>query len=126
MPSIFQMTPDELQVARDAAETLIRFRAYLPPDAMLIMLAGRFRNDIRDVPGMGTEGRAHRGRESRSLDELTSIELDTVSGSVDMLLERFTPFMHGPELIRLLNALRDSLNAQKTERARLRASIGAS
>jgi hypothetical protein len=126
MRSISQMTPDELQVARDAAETLIRFRVYLPPDAMLVMLAGRFRDDNRDVLSMEMEGRARRGREFRSLDELTTIELDTVSGSVGLLLDRFTPFMDDPELIRLLSALRDSLNAQKTERDQIRASIGAS
>lgn len=81
MRSLTEMTPDELQEARRAAETLIRFRTYLPPDAILVMVAGRFRDDVRDVLEMEPEPRAYRGQERNSLDELTSGPMVVTSGS---------------------------------------------
>jgi hypothetical protein len=41
----------DLRAAGDAIETLIEFRAYLPPAGPLVMLAGKFRDDIRDALG---------------------------------------------------------------------------
>jgi hypothetical protein len=125
MRSLTEMTPDELEEARRAAETLIRFRAYLPPDAILVMLAGRFRDDVREVLGMEPEPRAYRGQERNSLDEVTSAELNSVAAATGILLDRFTPFMDDPELVTLLLQLRERLNGQKAERAQLQASIGA-
>ena len=48
-----QVTPDELQEAHRAADTLIseRFRSYLP-GRMLPMLAGKFRDDMVEALGM--------------------------------------------------------------------------
>jgi hypothetical protein len=126
MRSMTELPTDALQVARDAAETLIRFRAYLPPGGWLVLLAGKFRDDIRDVLEMETLPPAYRGREHKSPDELTSAELDTVAGAVDILLDRFTPFIDDPELGRLLRELRGLLDAQKAERAQIQAEIGAS
>jgi hypothetical protein len=105
---------------------LIRFRAYLPPDGTLVMLAGRFRDDIRDVLDMEPLQRAYRGQERDSLDELTSAELDTVAGAVGILLDRFTPFMDDPELSKLLRELRSSLDTQQVERAQIQTSISTS
>jgi hypothetical protein len=125
--ALTELSADALQVARDAAETLVRFREYTPPGGMLVMLLSRFRDDTREALEMEPEERVYRGRERRSLDELTSVELDTVAGSVDILLQdRFTSCMDDPALAPLLRELRGSLDAQKGERAHIRASIGAS
>ena len=125
MRSLSELPPDDLQVAHDAAGTLLRFREYTPPGGLLVMLTGKFRDDIRDELGMERESPAHRGHERRSLDELTSVELETVDGAVAILLDRFVPFMDDPALPRLLGQFRDSLSQQRSERTAIRASIGA-
>jgi hypothetical protein len=72
--------------------------------------------DKRELP--------RRGREHRSLDELTSVELDTVSGAVAILLEvRFTSVMDDPGLSKLLCEFDGDLSTQKTEREELKASV---
>jgi hypothetical protein len=127
MRSLDELPADALQVARDAADTLVRFREYTPPGGMLVMLLGRFRDDVREALEMEPEERAYRGRERRSLDELTSVELDTVAGSVDILMQdRFTSYMDDPALAPLLRELRGAIDRQKAERAQIRAEIGAS
>jgi hypothetical protein len=127
MRPITEMTADELHVAREAAETLMRFRAYLPPGGLLLMLVSKFRGDTGDPVDVERGGLPRRGLEHCSLDELTSVELDTVTGATGILLQtRFTAVMADPALPRLLGEYRDALNRQKTERAEIRASIGAS
>jgi hypothetical protein len=65
-----------------------------------------------------------RGKVVRSLDELTSVELDTVSGAVMILLQdRFTRVMDDPALPKLLDELQDKLTDQKTERAQIQESM---
>jgi hypothetical protein len=125
MRSLSEITPDALQVAHDATGVLLRFREYTPLGGLLIMLTGKFRDDIRDELDMEREPTAHRGREHRSLDELTSVELDTVAGAVGILLDRFIPSIDDPALPGLLAEFRDTLSVQKAERAQIRASIGA-
>jgi hypothetical protein len=126
MPSITEMTTDELRVARDAAETLMRFKAYLPPGGLLLLLVSKFRDDAGSLLGTEREPLPRRGRERRSLDELTSVELDTVAGAAGILLQdRFTSAMGDPALPRLLREFCDGLDGQKAERAQIRASIGA-
>jgi hypothetical protein len=127
MRSLSEMTPDALQVAHEAAGALLKFKAYLPPGGLLLMLLARFRDDIRESLEMATEALPRRGTEQRSLDELTSAELDTVAGAVGILLQdRFVPSMGDPALPRLLAEFSDALSVQKAERAQIRASIGAS
>jgi hypothetical protein len=128
MRSLTELHPDALQVAHDAAEALICKKAFLPPGGLLLMLLGRFRDDIREVLGNGTaledEGLPRRGREHCSLDELTSVELDTVHGAVMILLQdRFTAAMDDPALPKLLDEFQDKLSDQKTERAQIHASM---
>jgi hypothetical protein len=128
MRSLSELPKDTLKVARDSAETLLSFKAYLPPGGLLLMLVGRFRDDILEVlgDGDGTEDKelARRGRERRSLDELTSVELDTVAGAVVILLQRrFTEVMDDPALPKLLDEFQDKLTDQRTERAQIRASM---
>jgi hypothetical protein len=127
MRSLAELPADVLQVARDAADTLVRFREFLPPGGMLVMLVGRLRDDVREALEMEPLPRAYRGRERRSLDELTSVELDTVAGAVSILLQdRFTSRMDDPALAPLLREVLGALDKQKAERAQIRAEIGAS
>jgi hypothetical protein len=122
MRTATELSIDALQVARDSAETLVKFKAYLPPGGLLLMLTSKFQDDICDALGNGRGDLPRRGRERRPLDELTSVELDTVAGAVSILLqERFTAVMGDPALPKLLGEFYDSLNEQKAERARLRA-----
>lgn len=124
MRCLTELQPDALKAARDAAGTLMSFKAYMPPGGLLLMLVSKFRDDIGDVLGIEPEALPQRGRERRSLDELTSVELDTVSGAVMILLQdRFTKVMDDPALPRLLEEYRDDLNMQKAERAQIRASM---
>jgi hypothetical protein len=126
MRSLTELPTDALQVARDAADTVIRFRAFLPPGGLLVMLAGRLRDDVREALELEPVEAAYRGRERRSLDELASVELDTLAGSVGILLNKFVPYMDDPALAPLLRELRGALDEQKAERLQIQASIGAS
>jgi hypothetical protein len=124
MRSLKDLDTDALKVALDATDSLMQHKAYLPPGGLLFMLLGRFRDDIRDLLGMERGELPTRGKERRSLDELTSVELGTVSGAVVILLENhITSVMDDPDLAKLLREFESSLGKQKTERAQLRASI---
>jgi hypothetical protein len=125
MRCITDLPTDALEVARDSAETLMTFKAYLPPGGLLLMLLSKFRDDAGDLLDLEREPLPQRGRERRSLDELTSLELDRVAGAMIILLQgRFTSVMGDPVLPRLLREFHGDLNRQKAERAALRASIG--
>jgi hypothetical protein len=124
MRSLTELHLDELEVALNAADALMQHKEFLPRSGLLLMLVSRLRDDIRDAMGMEVERMPGRGQVFRSLDELTTAELDTVAGAVDILLQdRFTAAMDDPALPTLLDEYRDKLNDQKTERAQLRASI---
>ena len=129
MRSPTELQIDALKVACDAAGVLIAKKAFLPPGGLLVMLLSRFRDDIGEVIGAATtdpkpKALTRREREHRSLDELTSVELDTVAGAVMILLQdRFTEVMDDPALPRLLEEFQDKLTGQKTERAQIRASM---
>jgi hypothetical protein len=126
MPALTELPEDALRVAYEVAGVLIRFRDYLPPGGLLVMLAGKFRDDVGDALELEPGEPAYRGRERRSLDELTSVELDSLDGAVGLLLSRFTACMDDPELAPLLRELRGLLADQKAERAQIRAGIRAS
>ncbi|HWG60173.1 MAG TPA: hypothetical protein VG253_00540 [Streptosporangiaceae bacterium] len=125
MRCITDLPTDALEVARDSAGTLMTFKAYLPPGGLLLMLLSKFRDDAGDLLDLEREPLPQRGRERRSLDELTSLEFDRVAGATIILLQgRFTSVMSDPALPRLLREFHGDLNRQKAERAALRASIG--
>ena len=117
-----EMTTDELRVAHDAAETLAseRFRSYLP-GRMLPMLAGKFRDDMAEALGMQLPPLPRRtGPFTPSkLDDLTSGELDQLSGAVLILVTRFTALMDDPLLPKLLREFRDALVIEKADRGRI-------
>lgn len=117
-----EVTPDELCEAHDAADTLIseRFRSYLP-GRMLPLLLGRFRDDLAEGLGMPLPELPQRSGSVKvvKLDDLTSSELDVLSGAVLALVTRFADLMSDPELPRLLRDLRDALVIEKADRARI-------
>ena len=123
MPSLDELPEDELKIARDAAETVICFRTYLPTGLFMVMLS-KFRDDIRDVLGAELRERERRGHEITSLDELTTAELGNLWGSVETLLQpRFTAVMDDPELVKGLRTYRDALQVQRAERDEIRATV---
>jgi hypothetical protein len=117
-----EMTIDELQEAHRAADVLIseKFRSYLP-GRMLPMLLGRFRDDMAEAMGMELPPLPrHAGPvKVAKLDDLTSTELDALSGAVLVLVTRFTTLMDDPELPKLLRELRDALVIEEADRARI-------
>lgn len=117
-----EVTPDELREAHDAAGTLIseRFRSYLPGRVML-MLLGKFRDDVAEPLGMGLPPLPRRSGPVRvvKLDDLTSSELGTLSDSVLILLTRFTALMDDPLLPKLLREFQDALVTEKADRTRI-------
>ena len=117
-----EMTTDELREAHDAAGTLIseKFRGYLP-GRMLPMLLGRFRDDMAEALGLELPPLPRRSGPGRAgkLDDLTSAELDALSGAVLTLVMRSTALMDDPLLPELLRQLQDGLMVEKADRARI-------
>jgi hypothetical protein len=122
MRTIAELSTDELRVAGDAVETVIDLRAYLPPDGTLIMLAGRFRDNIReelDVPPLEPAGRAPERKQLDlpGLDDLPAVELDRLATAVTTLVGRFRSFIDDPELATQLSELHARLRARLLARA---------
>ena len=117
-----EMTSDELREAHHAADALIskKFRSYLP-GKMLPMLLGRFRDDMAEALGMELPPLPQRSGpvKSAKLDDLTSGELDELSGAVLILVTRFATLMDDPLLPKLLREFRDALVIEKADRARI-------
>ena len=117
-----EVTPDELREAHDAADTLIseRFRSYLP-GRMLPMLLEKFRDDVAEFLGMEMPPLPRRSGLVKvvKLDDLTSSELDTLSGAVLLVTTRFTTLMDDPLLPKLLREFRDALVIEKADRTRI-------
>jgi len=113
---------EELRKAHDAADTLIseRFRSYLP-GRMLPMLLGKFRDDVAELLGMELPPLPRRSGpvKAAKLDDLTSSELDTLSGAVLVLVTRFTALMDDPLLPDLLRGFRDALVIEQADRTRI-------
>lgn len=122
MRAPIEVRPEELREARDAADMLIseRYRSYLP-GRMLPMLLGKFRDDVAESLEMELPPPPRRSGPVKvaRLDDLTSNELDTVTGAVLVLLTRFTALMDDPLLPRLLREFRDALVIEKADRTRI-------
>jgi hypothetical protein len=97
-----------------------RFRSYLP-GRMLPMLLVKFRDDVAESLGMELPPLPQRSGPVKGvkLDDLTSSELDTLSGAVLVLATRFTALMDDPLLPKLLREFQDALVTEKTDRARI-------
>jgi hypothetical protein len=124
MRALAELPREELQVAHDATEIMVKFKAYLPSGSPLYLLVLHFRNGIRAALDMEHGELPQRGNARWALDSLTSVEFDTVQGAVMILLQdRFTACMPDPTLPRLLGEYREALNEQRAEREHLRASM---
>ena len=123
MPSLKELPKDQLTTARTATDSAFKLKAYLPGN-LLAMLLARWREDVGDALGLPRADLPSRGKERRGLDQLTSTELDTLSGAVVILLEaRYTATMDDPGLSPLLREFGKALDDEKTEREQLQASI---
>jgi hypothetical protein len=110
----------DLRLAGDTIETVIEFRAYLPPGEHLVVFAGSFRDDIRELLGMPELGVARRGTEVKPLSEMNDEDFGTLCQAVAVLLGQFTVWMDDPELVILLNALHDLLTGDEARRDALK------
>lgn len=61
---------DDIRAAGEAIETLVELRGYLPPSGDLMVLAGRLRDDVRELLGMPWLGRLPRAVDCGPLGEL--------------------------------------------------------
>jgi hypothetical protein len=119
-----RLPEDALKAALDASDALMQHKRFMPRGGLLVMLVSRFRDDTRGALAMEPERYPGRGGLFSSVDDLTSTELDKVSGAVATLLEeRFTNVMDDPELAKQLRDFCKALDDQKTERAQIRASL---
>jgi hypothetical protein len=124
MRSLTDLDTDALKVVLNAADTLMKFKTFMPRGGLLVMLTSRFRDDVREALDMEAERYPGRGKVFRSLDELTSVELDSITGAVMILLQdRFTAVMDDPALPQHLREFESALNTQKQERADIQASM---
>jgi hypothetical protein len=114
-----ELDGDALGIALYCIDSVLRFRSYTP-GSMLVMLLGKFRDDLRDAHGNHTLLPAQRGSQHLPIGELDLSDLDTACDSAGTLLDQFEPFMDDPELPELLRDLGDILNAEKADRAALR------
>jgi hypothetical protein len=115
--TIAELSKDQLRVAGDAIESVIDLRAYLPTDGTLIMLAGRFRDDVREELGVPPLDPAGRGPERKQLDDLGDEQLDRLATAVTTLVGRFRPFIDDPELAKQLSDLHARLSVRLYARA---------
>jgi hypothetical protein len=121
--TIERLGPDALKVVLDAVDTLLRFRASTP-GPMLVMLAGRFRDDLREDHDMDRLPPAYRGTVRLPPDELTSVELDSLHGALGILLQgRFMGHMDDPALPAMLRGFLAQLDTEKAERREALANI---
>ena len=121
MGDLSELPITDLRTAGDAIETLIEFRAYLPPEEVKATVCGRFRDDIRELLGLPIPERAERGYEERFLPELDDEGFNHLLHAVGTLVGRFTPFMDDPELVILLKTLHDLLTVEEARRDALKA-----
>jgi len=114
-------TDDALREAHRAADTLItdKYRPYLP-GRLLPMLLSKFRDDLAGQLGMELPPLPQRSAvRAVKLDDLTSTELDALTGSVVILVTRFAACMDDPALAPALRDFRDALTIEKADRARI-------
>lgn len=102
MPSLKELSTDELRVAGDAIETMIDFRDYLPPGGMLLAEMGKHRDDIRDLLEMTPLERVSRDPCRKTYDGLEDADLGRLSEAVFILIRKFPGHMESPESIRRL------------------------
>jgi hypothetical protein len=111
----------DLRFAGDSIETVIEFRAYLPQGEKLVMFAGMFRDDIRDLLGMPERAAAEGGAEVKPLSEMSDEDFGNLFAAVAVLVGQSAKWMDDPKLVILLNALHDLLTVEEARRDALKA-----
>ena len=109
MPAITQLSTDKLRIAGDSIETVIEFRDYLPPGGTLVMLAGRWRDVIRELLSVPALDRVSRGPDHKKLSAMEDADLYRLAEAVILLVGAFTGSMDDPELPRQLTDLLGSI-----------------
>jgi hypothetical protein len=117
MPGTTELSTADLRTAGDAIETVIEFRDYLPPGGMLLMLAGRWRDEIRELLAMPTLDRVSRGPDHKRLSTMDDADLYRLAEAVILLVGAFTGSMDDPELPRQLKDLLGSIVFARSARA---------
>lgn len=117
MPSLTELPTDNLRIAGDAIETVIEFRDYLPPGGMLVMLAGRWRDDIRELLSVPPLDRVSCGPDRKKLSAMEDADLYRLAEAVILLVGAFTGSMDDPELPRQLNDLLSTIVLARNARA---------
>ena len=112
-----ELDADAFDLALYCVDNVLRFRSYTP-GSLLVMLLGKFRDDLRDAHGKDTLLPAQRGSQHLPIGDLELSDLDTACDSAGTLLGRFELFMDDPELPELLRDFRDILSAEKADRAK--------
>ena len=121
MRSAAHLDPDALLVALESAETLLKFRDFMPPGGLLVVVLGKFRDDLRDALEMEAVEHALRGHHSRALDELDTFGLCAMAGAIMILRQpRFTRVMDDPALPEKLEEMEAELTTRKRTLALLR------
>lgn len=103
------------QKAWEAVDALVKYRRFLPPGALLLNMAERWRDDVRDSAAVDPVASVGRGTAYLPLDQATSGELDSLLAAVTALLG-WTDFMDDPELWKLLDELDKAIRSQQEER----------
>jgi hypothetical protein len=120
-----QLDAGALRVALDAIDTVFKFKAYTS-GSLLVMLLGKWRDDLREVLGAEVLRPALRGQERHTFDALNPIEVDKLAGAISILhQERFTDTMDDPELAELLEQFEVALTDHKSTRAAAKATADA-
>jgi hypothetical protein len=82
----------------------LKFQPYTP-GGLLVIILGKFRDDLRDALEMTAEPPVQRGSLRLALHKLDSIEIGTVGGALMILRQaRFTRIMDDPMLPQMLEA----------------------
>lgn len=116
MPSLKELSTDELRVLGDAIETVIDCRDYLPPGGMLLMEAGKLRDEIRGLLLMPPLGRVTREPGRKPLDSLAGADLDRLTEAVLILTGAFPDHLD-PEMLRRLIDLHTAIVFERRTRA---------
>jgi hypothetical protein len=103
-----------------SVDMIMRYRAYTPGGGMLVILLGKFRDDVWETRHKTQLPRIGRGTQHLPLAELDLSQVDALIDSATALIDRFGPYMDDPALSGLLTEFRDALNFEKTERTKPR------
>lgn len=128
MRTFSELTKDQLTEAHDSADKLIseKYRSYLP-GRLLPLLLSRYRDDLAEALGLPLPDLPHRAGQARAvtISELTTGELNEMSGAAQALATRYADTMDDPALPGLLRDFRDVLVIEEADRSDIAAQMRA-